>query len=180
MKVGVISDTHLVSGGLGFRKLAAQVVSKSREGFDYLQNIVEKNFGDVERILHAGDLVDMEVIDLLEEFAPVDAVSGNMDPSDVRNNLPIKKIIEIEGRRIGLIHGYGSPTGIVGRISGEFDDAHAIVFGHSHSPMNDMIGDTLFFNPGSPTDRRFAKHRSIGILNVTPDSIRGEIIKLGD
>ncbi len=180
MKVGVISDTHLVSGGFGVRKLAAQIMSKSRQGFDCLNEIAEKHFKDkVDLILHAGDLVNMEVVDLLEQFAPVDAVSGNMDHSDVTMRLPVKRVIELEGHRVGLIHGWGSPTGMINRIRNEFDDVCAIVFGHTHKPMNDVLDDTLFFNPGSAMDRRFAPFRSVGILTVDPDSITGEIIKLG-
>jgi len=179
MKVGVISDTHLVTGGLGLRKLAAQMVSKNTQGLDYLEEVLEKHFKNrVERIFHAGDITDRGVIDLLEEFAPVDAVIGNMDVADLRQSLPIKKVIEIGGRRIGLIHGWGSPTGIIERIRKEFDGVHAIVFGHTHAPTNRMEGNIYFFNPGSPIDRRFAPYRSIGILTVEPDSVNGEIIKL--
>jgi len=35
----------------------------------------------------------------------------------------------------------------------------------------------LFFNPGSPTDNRFAKYRSIGFLELG-DTIEGTIVKL--
>lgn len=179
MKVGVISDTHLVSGGFGLRKAAAQLISKSRQGFDYLEKIIDKYFSDVEKILHAGDLVDLEVLELLEQKAPVEAVRGNMDSGEIARQLPIKKVLAIEGRKIGLIHGWGAPTGIVERIRKEFDDKiEVIVFGHTHSPMNTKFGDVLFFNPGSPIDRRFAPYNSIGILHVSADSIEGEIIKL--
>ncbi len=179
MKVGVISDTHLVAGGWGFRKLAASVVSKSARGFDYLEEVAREHFkGKVDRIFHAGDIMDMEVIELLEEFAPVDAVSGNMDGANLRERLPIKKVIELEAHRIGLIHGWGSQTGILGRITKEFQDVCAIVFGHTHQPMNNVMDEILYFNPGSAIDKRFAPYRSIGILTVEPDTIYGEIIKL--
>jgi hypothetical protein len=98
--------------------------------------------------------------------------------ADLRQSLPIKRVIEIEGHRIGLIHGWGAPTGIIERIRKEFDDVHAIVFGHTHTPMNQMLDNIFFFNPGSPIDRRFAPYRSIGILNIEGDAMRGEIIKL--
>jgi len=178
MRIGVISDTHLVSGSIGFRKLAAQVVSKSRRGFDHLNEIAAEHFKKVDKIIHAGDLVDWEVVELLEDFAPVEAVSGNMDGSDIRNRLPVKKVLDIEGHRIGVIHGWGSPTGMVNRIRKEFEDVCAIVFGHTHSAMNEVIDGVLFFNPGSAIDKRFAPYRSIGILDIEPDTVKGKIIKL--
>ena len=178
MKVGVIADTHLVAGGFGLRKAAVQLISKSRNSFDYLQGIVEKHFKGVDRILHAGDLVDMEVLELLENIAPVDVVRGNMDNSSGTRELPIKKVVTVEGHRIGLIHGWGAPTGIVDRVRKEFDDVGTIVFGHTHSPMNTVIDGILLFNPGSPIDRRFAPYNSLGMLKVTPGDISGEIIRL--
>ena len=178
MKVGVIADTHLVAGGFGLRKAAVQLISKTRQGFDYLQEVVDEHFKGVDRILHAGDLVDMEVMELLEEIAPVDAVRGNMDNSSGTRQLPIKKVVTIEGHRIGLIHGWGAPTGIVDRIRKEFDDVKTIIFGHTHTPMNSIMDGILFFNPGSPIDRRFAPYNTIGRLHIEPDELSGEIIRL--
>ncbi len=59
--VGLISDTHVP-------KRAAKVPQKV---FDIFQN--------VDFIIHAGDLVELSVIDELEQAAPVLAVHGNMD-----------------------------------------------------------------------------------------------------
>lgn len=178
MRVGVISDTHIVAGGLGLRKIAAQLVSKSREGLDYLRQIVETHFKGVNRIIHAGDLIDAAVLDMLEEIAPVDAVCGNMDHSDVTRSLPAKKVLTLEGHRIGLIHGWGAPDGLAERVRREFSQVEAIVFGHSHAPMNDTIDGILFFNPGSPIDKRFAKFNSLGILDIDKEGIKGSIIQL--
>ena len=52
-----------------------------------------------------------------------------------------------------------------------------IVFGHSHSPVNELRDGILFFNPGSPTDKIFAKYNSYGILTINKE-IKGEIIRL--
>jgi len=178
MKIGVISDTHIVTGGFGFRKVATQVIYKNKPELNYLREIVEKHFKGVERILHAGDLVEQEVLDLLEETAPVDAVCGNMDHGEMSAKLPVKKVLTLDGMRIGLIHGWGAPSGIVERVRREFKDVEAIVFGHTHSPINSLIGGVLMFNPGSPTDRRFAPFNSIGLLNIDSGKIAGEIIRL--
>ena len=158
MKIGVISDTHL-----RFRD-------------EQLEKIVEDHFADAEIILHAGDLVCLDILDI---FAgkEVYAVSGNMDSDEVVRALPSKLIITIKGHQIGLIHGWGNPSGIEDRIREEFDDIECIVYGHTHRPVNEKKKGTLFFNPGSPTDRRFSPYNSVGILDIN-ETIQGEVIRL--
>jgi putative phosphoesterase len=158
MKIGVISDTHL-----RFRD-------------EQLEKIVEDHFADAEIILHAGDLVCLDILDI---FAgkEVYAVSGNMDSDEVVRALPSKRIITIKGHQIGLIHGWGNPSGIEDRIREEFNDIECIVYGHTHRPVNEKKKGTLFFNPGSPTDRRFSPYNSVGILDVN-ETIQGEVIRL--
>jgi putative phosphoesterase len=158
MKIGIISDTHL-----RFRD-------------EQLERIVEDHFADAEIILHAGDLVCLDILDV---FAgkEVYAVSGNMDSEEVVRSLPVKRIIKIRDHRIGLIHGWGDPLGIEDRIRAEFEDVACLVYGHTHRPVNQKKMGTLFFNPGSPTDRRFSPYNSVGILDVN-ETIHGKIIRL--
>ena len=160
MKIGVISDTHLN-------------IPDGR-----LEKIVEDYFHDVDLILHAGDIVELDVLDVFRG-KKVYAVSGNMDPDSVREVFPGKRILEIEGRRIGLIHGWGSPFGLEEKIMREFEDVECIVYGHTHRAMNEVRDGILLFNPGSPTDQRFAKHNSVGILDVGKEIV-GKIIDLDD
>ena len=160
MKIGVISDTHL------------------NVSDDRLEKIVEDYFHDVDLILHAGDIVDLDVLDVFKD-KKVYAVSGNMDHDSVKEVFPEKRILEIEGRRIGLIHGWGSPFGLEEKVIREFENVECIVYGHTHRAMNEVRDGILLFNPGSPTDRRFAKHNSVGILAVE-EEITGRIIYLED
>lgn len=160
-KIGVISDTHM----------PARASSLPKKIFEY--------FKDVDLIVHAGDLETLKVLDELKKINEnVIAVHGNMDPDDVASKLPSKSIIKINNFKIGLIHGYGPPDGIRGRILKEFNEKlDCIVFGHTHSPFNEVKNNILFFNPGSPTDTVFTNINSIGILKVN-DKIKGEIIRL--
>lgn len=158
MKIGVISDTHLAVPD------------------DRLEKIVKDHFQGVDLILHAGDIVDIGVLEVFGDTT-VCAVSGNMDPASVRDIFPEKQVIEVEGRRIGLIHGWGAPSGLEERILPEFEDVSCIVYGHSHRPNNELRDGILLFNPGSPTDNRFAKSNSVGILNVG-ETIVGTIVNL--
>jgi len=160
-RIGVLSDTHITSMAHGGAWLCA---------------LVNTHFPDVTTILHAGDIVDP---DILLHLAPRDvlAVRGNLDPN--LPELPHKRIIEVEGFRIGLVHGWGAPTGIVDRVLAEFvDDAlDCLVFGHSHQPLCERRGNLLLFNPGSPTDRRSSPYHSVGLLEIGT-RIRGRIIRI--
>lgn len=129
-------------------------------------------------IIHAGDFVEIEILKKIRELKPVKAVCGNMDSQAIRNELKAKEIIEAGKFKIGLIHGYGAPAGLVDTVASEFTGVDAVVFGHTHSPVNMLKDGVLFFNPGSPTDTVFAKVNSFGILEITDDGINGKIIKL--
>jgi uncharacterized protein len=159
MKIGVISDTHL---------------PKPTEA---LHHINEKIFVDVSMVLHAGDLTRLAI---LEAFSDKDviAVAGNMDRHDVTAKLPPKEIVEIEGYRIGLIHGWGSPNGLENKVFNCFQKVHAIVYGHTHRASNRMRGGVLMFNPGAFSGTfLWGRDRSVGILTLD-DGVRGTIITL--
>ncbi len=117
MKIGVISDTHL-------KDVDSQLI-----------DIYKEYLSDVDMIIHAGDLVSTEVADFLSQ-KPLHVVQGNMDSLDIKERFPEKRIVEVNGFRLGLIHGWGSPFGIEGRIRSEFNDVDVIIYGHSHRPAN--------------------------------------------
>jgi len=158
MKIGVLSDTHLNEPHSEFKKM------------------IETHFRDVERIFHAGDFVDMTVAQYLSSLKELIAVCGNMDPPEIRKAFPRKRIVEIAGFRIGVIHGGGPPFGMESRVRGEFDEVDAIVYGHTHTPANHQAKNIYFFNPGSPT-RSFIHRPTLGLLHIG-EKIEGEIIQI--
>lgn len=159
MKIGVISDTHL------------------RSANTRLFSLLKKYFSDVDLIIHAGDIVSLKIIEILSDFARTEAVLGNMDAVELSSILEPKKVLQISGFHIGIIHGWGSPDGIIERISREFENVNAIIFGHTHSPLNEKKEGVMFFNPGSPFDTIYAPFNSIGIIRIEED-LKGEIIRL--
>ncbi len=138
--------------------------------------MIEFHFKDVEKIFHAGDFVDWSVAEYLSSQKELIAVCGNMDSRDIWKAFPERRVIELKGFNIGLIHGGGSPFGIESRIRGEFDEVDAIVYGHTHTPANHQAKNIYFFNPGSPT-RSFIHQGTLGILHLG-EKIEGEIIKI--
>lgn len=158
MKIGVISDTHVVKNTDLPEKLMVALKS-------------------CDLILHAGDLIELPV---MEGFKKIEAVYGNMDSPVVKSALPEKKILEIEGKKICLAHGSGEPHHLAERLKEEFssEDPDIIVFGHTHRPMNEYKDGILFFNPGSVTDTVFAPYQSYGIIEIKEGEISAEIHKL--
>ncbi|MBW1729948.1 MAG: metallophosphoesterase family protein [Deltaproteobacteria bacterium] len=157
-RIGVISDTHL------------HRVTKEFE------RLYEEYLADKDLIVHAGDIVSMDVVEFLSR-KPLKVVSGNMDPVEVRKRLPSKEVIEIEGFRIGLIHGWGAAADLERRVLNEFRNVDVIIYGHSHYPFNEVMEGVLMFNPGTATGYASAGFHSLGILDVE-DTVKGEIIKL--
>ena len=158
IKIGVLSDTHI-------------------SGFDKnLKKIIAENFSDADLIFHAGDLVDLCILDLFGE-TEVKAVCGNMDNRRVRVALPEQLIMDINGFRIGLIHGWGSPYGLERKLVDKLGRLDCIVFGHTHYPVNKVEDGILFFNPGSAVDKRSAASKTVGILEIG-EEITGRIVPI--
>ena len=162
MRIGVLSDTHLADSG---------------ESLAFLRDLAGRQFAGVDMILHAGDIV---APGMLAAFSPcpVYGVRGNMDPPAA--DLPHKRVLAVAGIRIGLIHGWGPPDGLIERVRGEFHDTpvDCLVFGHSHAPLCRREGSLLLFNPGSATDRRGVPYESVGLLEVRDGVIEGRIVPL--
>ena len=158
MKLGVIADTHS-------RDIPRQVLEE---------------FKKMDFIIHAGDFCSPDDLRKLAKINEVKAVYGNMDESALRKRLPRRDVIEWQGFKIGLFHGDGAPQKLLDLVKSEFksDELDVIIFGHSHHPMNEKIGDTLFFNPGSPNDLVIAPFCSYGVLEVENKQIVGKIIKI--
>lgn len=162
MKIGVISDTHI-----------------HRPDDEFPKQLIEGLTG-VDLILHAGDLVDISVLNRLQKIARVIAVHGNMDSNAVRGTLLEQEIISVEKIKIGLVHGWGPPMGLIDRVKEVFltKNVDVIIYGHSHIAATKQLDNILFINPGSPTDKIFAPYNSYAILNIEGRQIDAKIIKL--
>ena len=118
-------------------------------------------------ILHAGDVCTAAVLDELAGFAPVHAVLGNNDGSDVAAwGAPETLDLDLAGLKVSMIHDSGPSAGRLRRMRRRFPGADLVVFGHSHIPLDESADGLRIFNPGSPTDRRRQPHGTIGLLTV--------------
>src|SRR5882672_10343449 len=146
MRLGIISDTH----GL-------------------LRPEVHEVFRDVDRILHAGDVGDESILEELKLIAPLVAVYGNTDGSDLRSLLPEVLHETIDGFRFVVTHGHrlGAPT--PDDLKQEYADADVIIYGHTHRPLiRNMPDFSVVLNPGSAGPRRFDLPVSVAIMETEP------------
>jgi putative phosphoesterase len=159
--VAVIGDTHLPRGS---RRLPTECVER---------------MASAELIIHTGDFSTARAYEEIAAIGPeLIAVYGNVDGAELRAMLPARAVVEVADARIGVIHDAGPRSGRLVRMRREFPDTDAVVFGHSHMPLLESDEGFQIFNPGSPTDRRRAPTRTMGIAEVERDAVRFQHVTL--
>jgi len=159
--IGVVSDTHFPRFGRALPRALERGLRRA----------------GVARILHLGDMTDLLAVPLFEAIAPFDAVAGNNDGAAIRERFGRRKVVRVEGVRIGLVHGDGRRGTTMSRALEAFgdDEADVILFGHSHRPVVAREGRILVANPGSPTDKRMNPLYSYAILVIDDRSARVDL-----
>ncbi|AUB55470.1 MAG TPA: metallophosphoesterase [Methanobacterium subterraneum] len=132
--IGIMSDSHDHMGGI---RAAVKVFNQEK----------------VELVVHAGDLISPFTAGAFDKLhAPLEAIFGNNDGE--RRGLmaayaelcPLEdfKELEVDGRKIALIHGTTEALVDALRESGKFD---LVIRGHTHR-MEVTEGLTMVVNPG--------------------------------
>jgi hypothetical protein len=146
--VGVISDTH----GM-LQALAALAGS--------------------DRVIHAGDVGDEEILAALRAIAPLTVVRGNVDTEVWALKLPHGDLLEVEGVRIYVVHDLGT-LDIVPASAG----VSVIVCGHTHHADLFTRGGVTYFNPGSAGPRRFKLPITVGRIDIENGTARAKIVEV--
>lgn len=171
MKVAVISDTH-----------------------GYFDPQLALLLRGTDEVLHTGDVGSEGVLDQLRAIGPVHAVRGNIDSP--ASGLPLTLARTYSGIHICMVHELpegqatlqeraslagrgGKPTEPCRRFLESFPkECRVVVFGHSHEPCALLLGDKLFFNPGSAGKKRFSLPRCCGLLEISPEGVKGTFLGL--
>ena len=143
MKIGIISDTH---------NLLRPEVIQHLQGCDC--------------ILHGGDISSREILDQLEQIAPVKVVRGNND-KDWAEHLPLFLDFELGGLRIYMAHKKKD-------LPQDLAPYDLVICGHTHQYASDWREPagkrrTLVLNPGSCGPRRFIQPITMAVLKIDPD-----------
>ena len=122
-------------------------------------------------IVCAGDVTSVEDYDRLCCIAPVHAVLGNNDYFfDYGPSVSRLATFEYEGLSFAVAH-YREDLAKI--------DADVKVFGHTHVPVSQRVGETVWVNPGSPTFPRSEVGPSFARALVVPGEVQSvEIVRL--
>lgn len=165
LTIGVISDTHIYTGS---RRIIHPAIHRlfQRAGVGLL--------------VHLGDANSRSVLEEVAELAPLLAVPGNNDDDELQFLLPETIRISVGAHTFGILHGHGGRSArdeAIRRFVGQVD---CVMFGHSHKPVLEKVRDTVLFNPGSATERRWHPHFGIGLIRVTEDAFTPDLIVYSD
>jgi uncharacterized protein len=144
--IALLGDTHMPRGGRTLPDGCLRVLDAA------------------DLVLHVGDFTDDSVLALLEAYAPVHAVRGNMDGWPLRERLPERVTVEAEGLRIGLVHDAGPAARRHARLRGWFPGCGLVAYGHTHLPEVAFADGVWIVNPGSPTERRRASGHTMAVV----------------
>ena len=147
MRIGVLSDTH----GL----LRPEAIEALR---------------GCEAILHGGDINRQQILDALEEIAPVHVVRGNND-KEWAESLPDSLDITLAGKRIYMTHKKRD-------LPAELPPYDLVVFGHTHRYEMQCVGNTVLLNPGCCGPRRFNQPITMAIVTLQDDKISVERVDI--
>jgi putative phosphoesterase len=148
--IGVISDTH------GLLRPEAIVALK-----------------DCERIIHAGDVGDPQILDRLRAIAPTCAVRGNVDTGSWANALPLTEVVEVEALQLYVLHNLSDLD-----LDPQAAGFAAVISGHTHRPLAEMRDQVLYLNPGSAGPRRFRLPIALARLHVDGSRLSHELVEL--
>lgn len=133
----------------------------------------------VELTLHLGDFTAPEIPALFEALTAFDGVAGNNDGAELVARFGRRKVVEVGGARLGLVHGdLGPGRTTPDRAASAFgaDEVDVVLFGHSHIPLVERLPDGRWLvNPGSPTDKRRQPRYSWALLAIDGGNVRPEL-----
>lgn len=157
MRIGVVSDTH------GSLQAANQAIIK---------------MGQIDALIHAGDLYSdaLHIGSIIK--VPIYAVPGNCD---IPGQGPEELVITLNGVKIFITHGHlyrvKSTLQMLCYRAQELG-AQLVVFGHTHVPINSWENNLLLFNPGSTSRPPNGIKSGCGILNISENGVKGQLISM--
>lgn len=146
--LGILSDTH-----------------------GYFHPALVDDLDGVDRILHAGDVGDLGILDGLGAVAPVTAVWGNIDGTDARRRLAEHERMTVDGVNVWMTHIAGRPgrwqAGMGEKLAADPPDV--LVCGHSHIlrvERVESLDGMLYVNPGAAGKHGFHKEKTCLRLTI--------------
>jgi uncharacterized protein len=150
LRIGLVSDTH---------GLLRPEVKAFLQGSDH--------------IIHAGDVCDPGILEVLSAIAPLTAVRGNCDKGPWARQLPETESLQVGELLVYVIHDLAQLDIELGKAG-----VRVVISGHSHKPLVEERGGVLFVNPGSSGPCRFRLPVAAGELIVAGNSVSARTVEL--
>lgn len=147
MKLAILSDTH----GL----LRPQVVERLKTA---------------DAILHGGDINRQDIVDQLEQYAPLYVVRGNND-KQWAEAIPHHLSVTLDGVTFYMVHNKKE-------VPADLSGVDVVVFGHSHKYVQEEKDGVLWLNPGSCGPRRFHQEITMMMAEVSGGTIQVEKVTI--
>lgn len=123
-------------------------------------------------VLHLGDCWrDGERLRDRFPDLPLEQVQGNCDFP--RGSRETERLLYLGDKRVLMCHGhtYGVKQSLLpAGLAAEEKDLDLFLFGHTHRPLVDMRGKTLFLNPGSIGDYSRPTYGIVTLVNGRLDA----------
>ncbi len=144
------------------------VISDTHGNENNLKKILKRE-GNLDHVLHLGDVERGEERIARLVGCPMDIVAGNCD---FFSKMPRVKFLELDGCRIMMTHGhyYYVTAGLRDLIlEAKANDCDVVMFGHTHMPfLNQEDGQLTVLNPGSISfPRQEGRNPSYIIMETT-------------
>ena len=141
---------------------------------DWPPHITESLVG-VDAIIHAGDIGPYKLVLDMEGIAPTTAVLGNTD-----GDMPLDEtaVATLGGKKF-LVQHIVDPYRLRAPLRERFKHVQpdVVIFGHTHQPFCETLGDVLFLNPGSVTQPRGDYRPSMVRLTIDDGKITPKFIE---
>lgn len=158
-RLAVVSDTHIPDR-------EAEIPDAFRD-----------RIASADLVVHAGDFTTAEVLDEVDRLASGDliAVAGNMDPEVL--GLAAVETFEAGGIQFVVTHGTGSLDGYEQRVAGVVREEGGSVgiAGHTHEPLDRVVGGVRLLNPGSLTGASPAEQATMLTLDARNGTIEATL-----
>lgn len=164
------------------------VISDSHDNIHALQDVLKRLIEHrVEMIFHLGDIISPFTVKIFKELVghvPVVAIRGNNDGDVYQLTTLFARygwtffsepvIFEVSGRRLLLVHGYGSvenTRNLVYALAKSIN-VDAVFYGHTHLIDVEKLNGKLVLNPGEVCGY-LADRKSYALVDL--DTLKAEI-----
>jgi putative phosphoesterase len=151
----------------------ARLVAIVADTHGLVRESVLNALGNVDLILHAGDVGHSMVLDQLRQCAPVVAVRGNVDAETL--SLPATDVVSVHSRLVYVLHSLADLD-----LNPAVAGFSMVVSGHSHTPLIRSKEGVLYVNPGSIGPRRFKLPICFALADFGAEQIEVKLKELAE